>query len=105
MPEFDAKGVPVVLDDKGYMVDFKAWTSDIAVALAAEDEIDELTTDHWRIIDFLRGYQGKHGAAPRIRVLCAETEFSLKEIYELFPRGPSKGACRVAGLTRPDSCV
>ena len=96
LPEFD---------NKGYLIDFAAWTPDLAVALAAEDEIDELTGDHWRIIDFLRGYQGEHGAAPRIRVLCQETGFSLKEIYELFPRGPAKGACRVAGLTRPDSCV
>ena len=96
LPEFD---------NKGYLIDFDAWTPDLAVALAAEDEIDELTGDHWGIIDFLRGYQGEHGAAPRIRVLCQETGFSLKEIYELFPRGPAKGACRVAGLTRPDSCV
>ena len=96
MPEFD---------NKGYLIDFDAWTPDLAVALAAEDEIDELTGDHWRIIDFLRGYQGEHGAAPRIRVLCQETGFSLKEIYELFPSGPAKGACKLAGLAKPTGCV
>ncbi len=96
MPEFD---------DKGYLIDFDAWTPDLAKKLAVEDEIGELTAEHWRIIGFLREFQSKHGAAPRVRVLCAETGFSLKEIYELYPRGPARGACRVAGLPRPDSCV
>ena len=105
MSEFDANGVQVAVDDKGYLTDFDSWTSDIAGALAAEDTIDELTGDHWRVIDFLREFQVAHGVAPMIRVLCKETGFSLKKIYELFPNGPAKGACRVAGLPRPDSCV
>lgn len=92
-------------DDKGYLTDFDAWTRDIAAALATAEGIDELTPDHWRVIDFLREHQGAHGVAPMIRVLCKETGFSLQKIYELFPNGPAKGACRVAGLPRPDSCV
>jgi tRNA 2-thiouridine synthesizing protein E len=64
-----------------------------------------LTPDHWRVIDFLRRHQSEHGAAPMIRVLCRETGFSLQKIYDLFPKGPAKGACRVAGLPRPASCV
>jgi len=92
-------------DDKGYLTDFDAWTRDIAAALAVEEKINELTPGHWRVIDFLREFQSAHGVAPMIRVLCKETGFSLKEIYELFPNGPAKGACRVAGLPRPDSCV
>jgi len=105
MPEFDANGVRVAVDDKGYLTDFDSWTRDIAIALAAVEEIGELTDDHWRVIDFLREHQSAHGVAPMIRMLCKETGFSLKEIYELFPNGPAKGACRVAGLPRPDSCV
>lgn len=96
MPEFD---------DKGYLVDFDAWNRQVAESLAAAVEIEILTDDHWRVIDFLRRYQGEHGVAPMIRVLCKETGCTLKEIYELFPSGPAKGACRVAGLPRPDSCV
>ena len=105
MSEFDANGVRVAVDEKGYLTDFDSWTTDIAIALAAKEEIDELTADHWRVIDFLREYQSAHGVAPMIRMLCKETGFSLKEIYDLFPNGPAKGACRVAGLPRPDSCV
>ncbi len=92
-------------DDRGYLTDFDAWTRDIAVALAAKAGIGELTADHWRVIDFLREHQSAHGVAPMIRVLCRETGLSLKEIYELFPKGPARDACRVAGLPRPDSCV
>ncbi|MEJ2506826.1 MAG: TusE/DsrC/DsvC family sulfur relay protein [Ignavibacteriaceae bacterium] len=40
-----------------------------------------------------------------IRKLCKETGFSLKQIYELYPSGPAKGACKVAGLTKPTGCV
>jgi len=43
--------------------------------------------------------------APMIRLLCQETGFSLRKIYELFPSGPAKGACKVAGLPKPDGCV
>lgn len=96
MPEFD---------ENGYLKDFDAWSADLAVELAAADNIDELTPDHWRVIEFLRGYHGEHGVAPMIRVLCSETGFTLKRIYKLFPGGPAKCACRVAGLPRPDSCV
>lgn len=96
MPEFD---------DKGYLIDFDAWDREVAESLAAALEIETLTDDHWRVIDFLREYQSVYGVAPMIRVLCKETGFTLKEIYELFPSGPAKGACRVAGLPRPDSCV
>jgi TusE/DsrC/DsvC family sulfur relay protein len=92
-------------DEKGYLIDFDAWNREVAESLAAVVEIEALTDDHWRVIEFLRRYQSEHGVAPMIRVLCKETGFTLKQIYELFPSGPAKGACRVAGLPRPDSCV
>lgn len=99
-------GGPVpAMDDKGYLLEFDSWTPEFAASIAAEDGIDTLTPDHWRIIEFLRAYQKEHGVAPMIRVLCKETGSTLKEIYTLFPRGPARGACRVAGLPRPDSCV
>ncbi len=96
---------PVELDERGYMLDFEAWTEDIAVRLALDEGIAQLTEDHWALLRFLRRYHGQHGVAPMIRVLCKETGFSLARIYELFENGPAKGACRVAGLPRPDSCV
>jgi tRNA 2-thiouridine synthesizing protein E len=40
-----------------------------------------------------------------IRKLCKETGFTLQQIYELFPSGPAKGACKLAGLPKPTGCV
>ncbi len=93
------------LDDKGYLKNPSAWTREFAAELATTDGIATLTDAHWQIIDFLRAYQAEHGVAPMIRVLCKSTGNSLQQIYDLFPKGPAKGACRVAGLPRPDSCV
>ncbi len=106
MPEFSHGGVKVELDDKGYLIDGEAWSPEVANALAKADGLDGgLTPDHWRLVDFLRAYYKAKGTAPMIRVLCKETGFSLQHIYDLFPMGPAKGASRVAGLPRPDSCV
>lgn len=105
MPDLELGGVRYELDDKGYLTDFSAWNRDLAAALAAADGIAELGADHWRVVEFLRAYQLEHGVAPMIRVLCRETGCTLQQIYDLFPNGPAKGACRVAGLPRPDSCV
>jgi TusE/DsrC/DsvC family sulfur relay protein len=96
---------PVELDERGYMLDFTAWTEEVAALLAAEEGIAELSEDHWTVIHFLRGFHAEHGVAPMVRVLCKETGFNLARIYELFENGPAKGACKIAGLPRPDSCV
>ena len=105
MPRLEHDGVVCEVDDKGYLLDFDSWSPAGAAVLAREQGVTELGPDHWRVIDFLRAYQEEHGVAPMIRVLCRETGLSLKEIYALFDKGPAKGACKVAGLPRPDSCV
>ena len=105
MPLFEHGKIRIDLDDHGYLLEPELWNDKVAAALAADEGIAELTGEHWQIIDFLRHYQDEHNRAPMIRVLCKETGFSLKRIYELFEKGPAKGACRVAGLPRPDSCV
>ena len=105
VPQFTHGEISIELDDKGYLVDGSAWTPQVASALGEADGLGELAGDHWKVIDFLRAYHASHGAAPMIRVLCKETGLSLQRIYDLFPAGPAKGACRVAGLPRPDSCV
>ncbi|MCB1185115.1 TusE/DsrC/DsvC family sulfur relay protein [bacterium] len=105
MPDITVGDTSYALDEKGYLIDFASWNRELAAALAAADGIAALGPDHWRIIDFLRAHQAERGVAPMIRVLCRETGCSLQQIYDLFPKGPAKGACRVAGLPRPDSCV
>lgn len=92
-------------DGDGFLKDPQIWTEDIAINIAKEDGINELTTQHWSVINVIRGNYLEKGMAPMIRTICKETGLKLRDIYELFPLGPARGACRVAGLPKPDGCV
>ncbi|HOS17167.1 MAG TPA: TusE/DsrC/DsvC family sulfur relay protein [Bacteroidales bacterium] len=92
-------------DGDGFLKDPQIWTEDIALKIAKEDGINELTTQHWSVINVIRGNYLEKGMAPMIRTICKETGLKLRDIYELFPLGPARGACRVAGLPKPDGCV
>jgi TusE/DsrC/DsvC family sulfur relay protein len=70
-----------------------------------EEGIDELNEEHTKVVEVLREYYEKNGIAPMVRVLSKVTGFKLKHIYELFPSGPGKGACKMAGLPKPTGCV
>ena len=70
-----------------------------------EEGIDELNEEHWKVINVLQDYYKKNGIAPMVRILSKLTGFKLKHIYELFPSGPGKGACKMAGLPKPTGCV
>ncbi len=105
MPFVNINGVEIELDEDGFIVDYEQWNEDLAKYFALQENIEELTEDHWRVINFLRDYYKQHQVAPMIRKLCNGSGFSLKQIYELFPTGPAKGACKIAGLPRPAGCV
>ncbi len=105
MPTFKYEDVEIEVDEDGFMEEPELWNEAIAKALASTEGVDELTEDHWKLVTYLREYFAKFQVAPMIRKLCKETGFSLKEVYELFPSGPAKGACKVAGLAKPTGCV
>ena len=105
MPIFEQGDVKVEVDEDGFMEEPENWNEAIAKALATTEGVDELTEDHWKLVNYLRDYYLKFGIAPMIRKLCKETGFPLKKVYELFPSGPAKGACKVAGLSKPTGCV
>ncbi|MCX7735500.1 MAG: TusE/DsrC/DsvC family sulfur relay protein [Candidatus Kapabacteria bacterium] len=105
MPLFEWEEVKIMVDEDGFMENPEEWNERVALALASTEDISELTEDHWKIINYLRDYFKQYGIAPMIRKLCKETGYSLKQIYELFPSGPAKGACKVAGLAKPTGCV
>lgn len=105
-PYLSVNGTEHLLDDQGYLTDTSAWNRDVASALAQSQEgLSELTSEHWAVIQFIRGYFEAHHTAPPIRVICKESGVPLLKVYELFPSGPTKGACKVAGLPRPDTCA
>ena len=105
MATFEHGNVSIDVDEDGFMTAPEAWTEDVAKALASTEGVDELTEDHWKIVNYLRDYFQQFGVAPMIRKLCKQTGYDLKRVYELFPSGPAKGACKVAGLPKPTGCV
>jgi len=106
MPEITAKGKNIRVNEEGFLVNPEEWDKDIADLLAKEEEgIDALTEDHWAVINYIREYYLEKSLAPMVRKICKTTGFQLKYIFELFPSGPAKGACKLAGLPKPDGCV
>jgi tRNA 2-thiouridine synthesizing protein E len=106
MPEIEAKGRTIVLNDDGFLMEPGEWDEEVALALAqAEEGLDDLTDEHWKVISYIRGYYEEKDMAPMVRKVCKNSGFSLRHIFELFPSGPAKGACKLAGLPKPDGCV
>jgi tRNA 2-thiouridine synthesizing protein E len=99
-------GTKLELNEEGYLVDPQKWSQDVAAILAkAEEGLDQLTSEHWAVINFIRQHYLENDSAPMVRSICKTTGLPLKRIYELFPSGPAKGACKLAGLPKPDGCV
>ena len=105
------KDKDVSVDEEGYLVDLADWNEEVAKAMAAEDNL-VLTENHWEVINFLRDYYAEYQVAPAIRVLTKAIGRKLgpekgnsKYLYELFPYGPAKQACRYAGLPKPTGCI
>jgi len=106
MPFVEGKGKKLEVNEEGFLADPKEWDRYVAELLASEEEgIQALTEDHWKVINYIRDYYLEKNLAPMVRKICKNTGFQLKYIYELFPSGPAKGACKVAGLPKPDGCV
>ncbi len=105
MPHIEHDGRTIEVDEDGFLADPAQWDQQLALALARAEGIEELTDDHWKIMTYIRDYHAQFGVAPMVRKLCKETGYKLKEVYQLFPSGPARGACKVAGLEKPDGCV
>jgi len=105
MPYIEVNGKQIEVDEDGFIQDPSQWDEEVAKFLAKSEGVEELTEDHWKVVNYLKDYYKQYGIAPMIRKLCKDTGFKLKEIYKLFPSGPAKGACKVAGLPKPTGCV
>jgi tRNA 2-thiouridine synthesizing protein E len=105
MTTVNVAGRAVEVNDEGFFEDPGAWTEDMAVELAKGEGIDELTDKHWQVIRFMRQEYADKGSAPTVRVLGKTSGVSVKELYELFPKGPAKMAAKIAGIPKPRGCV
>ena len=107
----EVNGKTFETDEEGYLADLNDWEPGVAEAMAKAEDV-ELTSDHWEIINFLREYYEEYQIAPAVRVLTKAVGKKLgkdkgnsKYLYELFPYGPGKQACKYAGLPKPTGCV
>ncbi|MBF0345247.1 MAG: TusE/DsrC/DsvC family sulfur relay protein [Nitrospirae bacterium] len=111
MRTLEFQGKKIELDEDGYLTNLNDWTKELADTLAKEDSLD-LTDAHWEVINFLRSYYQQYQIAPMIKILVKEIKKTMgadkgntKYLYQLFPDGPAKQACRYAGLPKPTGCV
>jgi TusE/DsrC/DsvC family sulfur relay protein len=96
---------PVDVDAEGFLTDPAQWNEQIAEAIAAENGIPELTNRHWLVVQFMRDRYLTTGSAPSIRALGKESGVPVKELYELFPKGPAKLAAKIGGIPKPKGCI
>jgi len=106
MPFIEHDDSKIEVNEEGFLAHPEEWTEDVARILAkVEEGLDELTPEHWVVVNYIRDYYREKGLAPMVRKMCQASGFALMRIYDLFPSGPAKGACKVAGLPKPDGCV
>ena len=98
-------GATVELNDEGFFTDPTQWTEEMAVDLARAEGIDELTDDHWTVLHFMRKEFFEKGTGPTVRMLGKTSGVSVKELYQLFPKGPAKLAAKIAGIPKPRGCI
>lgn len=105
MANIEFNGKTFDIDEDGFLLDYNTFSDEWVDYVKGQEGIDELNDEHRQLIQVLQDYYEKNGIAPMVRVLSKLTKFKLKHIYELFPSGPGKGACKMAGLPKPTGCV
>lgn len=107
----EVNGKTYETDEEGYLVNLADWNEDIAKLIAEQEKID-MTSNHWEVVNFLREYYNEFQIAPAVRVLTKSIGKKLgpgkgnsQYLYELFPYGPAKQACKIAGLPKPTGCI
>ena len=96
---------PVDVDAEGFLTNAEQWNERIAQAIAAQNGIDQLTDRHWLVVRFMRERYLATSNAPSIRALGKESGVPIKELYQLFPKGPAKLAAKIGGIPKPKGCI
>ncbi len=105
MPTKTVAGRNVEVTDEGFFENPDTWTEAMVPDLAKEEGIDELTDQHWMVLRFMRQEFQQKGQGPTVRVLGKTSGVSVKELYQLFPKGPAKVAAKIAGIPKPRGCI
>ena len=106
MPTRTIAGKTVQVNDEGFMTNPAEWTKEIAIEIATEEGIAELSPAHWKVIDFCRATASSLGGkSPTLRQISTGANITTKELFALFPKGPAKKVAHIAGLGKPEGCV
>ena len=97
--------VGVERDAEGFLKDPQQWNEEVAAEIAREAGIEELTPRHWQVVRLMREAYLATGESPSIRTLGKASGVPIKELYELFPKGPAKLAARIGGIPKPRGCI
>jgi tRNA 2-thiouridine synthesizing protein E len=92
-------------DAEGFLLDPQQWSEELASEIAANNGIAQLTDRHWQVVRFMRDAYLRDGTAPSIRTLGKASGVPIKELYQLFPKGPAKLAAKIAGIPKPRGCI
>ena len=105
MPTASYACTEVTVNDEGFFTDPAQWAEAMAPEIAGQEGIPKLTDRHWQVIKFMRHEYETKGTGPTVRVLGKTSGVSIKELYELFPKGPAKIAAKIAGIPKPRGCI
>ena len=105
MPIVEFQNKAFAVNEDGFLESFDEWCPEWVEYVRISQGIALLSNEHWKLINVLQDYYRKNGIAPMVRFLSKTTGFKMKQIFELFPAGPGKGACKMAGLPKPKGCV
>ncbi|HMC01108.1 MAG TPA: TusE/DsrC/DsvC family sulfur relay protein [Flavobacteriaceae bacterium] len=95
--------VNIQCNDEGYLTDLEQWNKEVGTDIAKEEGI-EMTDRHWEVIEYLQD-QFRNEVPLSIRKVGKSGVVSIKEFYQLFPKGPLKISSRIAGIPKPVSCI
>jgi len=105
MPTRELAGHTVTVNDEGFLTDPSQWNRELAAALAQDVGLGPLTEKHWQVIDYCRRDAEAQGQPPGLRRISKFSGVTMKELYQLFPKGPGKLAAMVSGLPKPQGCI
>lgn len=111
MPHIEVNGKSIEVDEEGYLINLGDWSEEVANHIAQVENL-AMSDNHWEVVNFLRDYYDEFQIAPAVRVLTKAIGKKLgadkgnsSYLYELFPYGPAKQACKIGGLPKPTGCV
>lgn len=91
------------LDDEGYLANPEEWNENVALALAEEENVGELTDEKMEIIKFMRSYYTEYHHFPLLIGICRNVHQEKDCVKHRFI-DPLK-AWKIAGLPKPSQQV